>query len=182
MGNRLKIRMNSLSSWVETRADLFRIYEMVFPAMRVGATPSEVADEDGESGFRLIHYKCGCDQTERNSILFIPHIINHPYILDLYEDVSVVQTFCKHGFNVCLVDWGYPRRRNTGFADYAGYVDGCVRLLVGGKKVSIMGYCTGGIVSLIYMPACMRTVYVCSWLEARSSPARRRPAKVWPLE
>lgn len=131
------------------RADLFRIYEGVFPAMRVGATPSEVVDEDRESGIRLLHYKCDRGQNER-IILFIPHIINRPYILDLHEDVSVVQTFCRHGFNVYLVDWGYPRGRNTGFADYVGYVDRCVRLLTKGRGVSIMGYCTGGIVSLIY--------------------------------
>ncbi|MBI4287005.1 MAG: alpha/beta fold hydrolase [Chloroflexi bacterium] len=133
------------------RADLFKSSEAILPAITVAATPSEAVDEDEALGFKLVRYRCGCQEAVRRSILFVPHIINRPYILDLNEDVSVVRSFCRRRFSVYLIDWGDPsaEQAEVGLADYAGYVNRAAALVSAGP-VSILGYCTGGMISLIH--------------------------------
>jgi len=54
-----------------------------------------------------------------------------------------------------MLDWGYPtmKQRKISFSDYANYLDRAVDIICkerGVKRVSVLGYCTGGIISLMY--------------------------------
>jgi len=82
-------------------------------------------------------------------------MINRPYILDLSDDLSVVKSLIDSGFAVYMIDWGYPTTAQSAisFADYLTYADRCMNIIRGarrGRKISLLGYCTGGIISLIY--------------------------------
>ena len=76
-------------------------------------------------------------------------IVLRPYILDLNDDVSVVRTFCE-SFDVYMVDWGDPtiEDKKISFSDYIQYVDRAVDQI--SDDISILGYCVGGIISLMY--------------------------------
>ncbi len=131
------------------RGEFLNLSEPILSALKVAASPFEVVDEDKRLGFKLFRYRH--TKPTENCILLIPHIINRPYILDLNGDVSVVRRFCERGFDVYLIDWGYPsaEHRDISFLDYSQYVDAALSFIAR-EDVSILGYCTGGIISLIY--------------------------------
>jgi len=135
------------------RDNFFNAMEGIFHQVAVGKTPCEVIDEDRRSNFRLVRYVA--EKDTKKTVLLVPHIINRYYILDLNKDVSVIRKFCENGFSVYLFDWGYPKseQRNISFSDYVHYLDNAVDLICkerGIKEIPILGYCTGGIISLMY--------------------------------
>ncbi|TAN36080.1 MAG: alpha/beta fold hydrolase, partial [Candidatus Methanoperedens sp.] len=136
-----------------TRSKFFNELEGIFPPAAVGKTPCEVVDEDSRFNFKLLRYLK--EKDSKRILLLVPHIINRPYILDLNDDVSVIRKFCEHGFSVYMLDWGYPtmKQRKISFSDYVNYLDRAVDFICqenGVKRVSVFGYCTGGIISLMY--------------------------------
>jgi polyhydroxyalkanoate synthase len=136
-----------------TRSNFFNELGAIFPPAVVGKTPSEVIDEDRCFDFKLLRYATKKDKNR--TLLLVPHIINRPYILDLNADVSVVRKFCENGFSVYMLDWGYPtmEQRKVSFSDYVHYLDKAVDLICRGrriKRVPVLGYCTGGIISLMF--------------------------------
>jgi polyhydroxyalkanoate synthase len=134
------------------RGDLFRLYGRYFPALKVAPTPAQTIHEDKHTGFRLLRYGLRQDATAKpKSLLIVPHIINRPYIFDLSDDVSVVRFLCRQGIEVFMIDWGYPEfeHRHLSFAHYAGYVDLATNLMAT-KAPFVLGYCTGGIIALIW--------------------------------
>lgn len=136
-----------------TKNDFFSFMENILPSLAVGKTSCKVVEKDEKSNFKLFLYTKG--DKEKRVLLFIPHIINRPYILDLNEDVSVIKRFCEHNLTVYMIDWGYPtmEQRKISFFDYVQYVNKVVNFIEkkeGVKKISILGYCTGGIISLMY--------------------------------
>ena len=135
------------------RNNFFNALEGIFPYSAVGKTPFEVVDEDRSLNFKLLRY--AKEEDAERVLLIIPHIINRPYILDLNDDVSVIRKFCEHGFSVYILDWGYPtmKQRKISFSDYANYLEKVVDFICkerGVERVSVLGYCTGGIISLMY--------------------------------
>ncbi|MCX9082014.1 MAG: alpha/beta fold hydrolase [Candidatus Methanoperedens sp.] len=133
------------------RHNFFSVLESVYPPISVGKTPNKVVDEDMQLNFKLLRYVKHKDN--KRILLIIPHIINRPYILDLNEDVSVIKEFIEHGFSVYMIDWGYPtmEQRNISFSDYVQYLDRSMDFICKeGERVSVLGYCTGGIISLMY--------------------------------
>lgn len=97
-----------------------------------------------KTGFRLVRYNAGKDD-----ILVLPSIINRSYILDLNRDVSVIQQFCRRQFGVYKIEWEYFHNEDVSLSDYINYIDASMDKIPD-RKVSIMGYCLGGILSLIY--------------------------------
>ena len=135
------------------RNNFFNALEGIFPDIAVGKTSFQVADEDRLLNFKLLRY--AKEEDNEKVLLIIPHIINRPYILDLNDDVSVIRKFCEKGFSVYMSDWGYPtmKQRKISFSDYANYLERAVDFICkerGVKRVSVLGYCTGGIISLMY--------------------------------
>ncbi len=135
------------------RSKFFNELEAIFPPAAVGKTPFEVVDEDRKFNFKLLRYVT--EKDTKRTLLLVPHIINRPYILDLNDDVSVIKMFCENGFSVYMLDWGYPtmKQRKVSFSDYVHYLDRAVDFICKEKRikgVSVLGYCTGGIITLMY--------------------------------
>jgi poly[(R)-3-hydroxyalkanoate] polymerase subunit PhaC len=101
---------------------------------------------------------------ENNNILLIIYApINRFHILDLNSSKSVVKNLLNNDIDVYLLDWGYPDKRDDALTlkDYIDYIDDAVDAILQSRsfissslllstKISILGYCWGGITSLIY--------------------------------
>ncbi len=81
--------------------------------------------------------------------------INRPYIMDLYEEVSVVKKLIDAGIDVWMIDWGYPKRSDKFFkiSDYVDYIDTCIDFIrekTGEISITLHGYCLGATLAIIY--------------------------------
>jgi polyhydroxyalkanoate synthase len=78
------------------------------------------------------------------------------HILDLNPKKSVVRNLlASGGLDIYVLDWGYPDNSDDHLSieDYLSYIDDSVKVIkeqTGEDKVSIMGYCWGGLFALIY--------------------------------
>ena len=121
---------------------------------------------------RLLHYhgiKEKEKEEENNSkpLLIIYAPINRFHIMDLNPKRSVVRNLLSNGLDIYLLDLGYPTKEDDKLSlyDYVDYVKYAVQAILkkekekeeerqgqrqGNKKISILGYCWGGILALIY--------------------------------
>jgi polyhydroxyalkanoate synthase len=119
-----------------------------------GLTPKEVIWTRNKA--LLYHYLPQTEQRHRTPLLLIYALINKPYILDLYPGNSFIEHMVKQGFEVYLLDWGDwgPEDSEVSFDDLVlDYIPRAVRKVVrhsGRERVTIMGYCIGGILTTIY--------------------------------
>ncbi|MEH3047045.1 alpha/beta fold hydrolase [Sphingomonas adhaesiva] len=83
------------------------------------------------------------------TLVFVPSLINPPFVLDLAPGRSLVEHAAQAGFHAWLVDWGTPRPQDAGL-DLAGHV--AERLVPMLRKldgpVLLVGYCLGGTLAL----------------------------------
>jgi polyhydroxyalkanoate synthase len=90
-------------------------------------------------------------------IVLVPPLMVRPYIFDLRPDHSMVRTLRNAGFDVFVVDFGVPDETDEGVRldDYVlDYVPTCIDAALaasGAPKVSLAGYCMGGIFSLLHV-------------------------------
>ena len=122
-----------------------------------------------EDNIKLLHYINNNQPTrgsENNILLVIYAPINRYHILDLNPSKSVVRTLLNNGSDVYLLDWGYPDKKDNELTlkDFINYIDDAVNVIIQSRsittssssssstpiKISILGYCWGGILSLIY--------------------------------
>jgi polyhydroxyalkanoate synthase subunit PhaC len=119
-----------------------------------GLTPKEVIWTKNKA--LLYHYLPQAEQRHKTPLLLIYALINKPYILDLYPGNSFVEHMVKQGFEVYLLDWGQwgPEDRDVSLDSLVlDYIPGAVRKVIrhsGQDRLSIMGYCIGGILTTIY--------------------------------
>ena len=120
----------------------------------VGTTPSEVIYT--EDRIRLIHYIPVVENPRKIPILIIYALVNRYYILDLQPDKSVIKKLLDEGFDLYLIDWGYPSGsdRYLTMDDYINsYMDHAVdkiRKMHKVDKITLLGVCQGGTFSVIY--------------------------------
>src|SRR3972149_6095143 len=106
--------------------------------------------------FSLLHYKPVVAQKYKTPLLVVYSLINRHYILDLLPKVSVINSLLKQGFDIYATDWGTPDSlyQNMTLEDFAHeYVENAVekiKEITGSEKVSLFGYCWGGIFALIH--------------------------------
>ena len=98
-------------------------------------------------------------------ILLVPPLGVSAWIFDLLEDRSLVKYLLAHGFRVFLVDWGEPDKSHANVSmedyvlkwmpdavsaasSYASQLNG--NGLDKKQELSILGYCMGGLLSLMY--------------------------------
>jgi len=111
---------------------------------------------DLENKFSLLHYKQIANETCRTPLLIIYALINRHYILDLLPQISVVRNLLRQGFDIYATDWGTPSAydKELTIGHYVNnYIDNSVDLireLTQSDKVSLLGYCWGGDLALIY--------------------------------
>src|SRR5215213_3084686 len=119
---------------------------------------------------RLLHYH-GIREKEQEEkenskpLLIIYAPINRFHIMDLNSKRSVVRNLLSKGLDVYLLDLGYPTKEDDKLSlnDYVDYVKDAVQTILKkgkegerqgqgkkNKKISILGYCWGGILALIY--------------------------------
>ena len=120
-----------------------------------------------KDSIKLLHYIDNNNQqtkgSENNILLVIYAPINRFHILDLNPSKSVVRTLLNNGIDVYLLDWGYPDKKDDKLTlkDCIDYIDNAVNAIIKSRsftspstssttKISILGYCWGGITSLIY--------------------------------
>ncbi len=124
------------------------------PDFSVGTTPSDIVYT--EDRMRLLHYIPNVEKTHPVPVLIVYALVNRYYILDLQPDKSVIKKLMDEGFDVYIIDWGYPSGvdRYLTLDDYVnGYINNAVnkiKELSGLEKISLLGVCQGGTFSVMY--------------------------------
>lgn len=124
------------------------------PPASVGLTPKDVILERGT--LRLYHYHPLSDELYRVPLLLVMATTNKAYVFDLAPGQSMVEYLLKQGFDVYVIDWEppLPEERGLTLADYTqDFLPACVDTVLedcGEPDLSIVGYCQGGVLSLIY--------------------------------
>lgn len=124
------------------------------PDFSVGTTPSEIVYS--EDRMKLLHYIPAVERPHPVPVLISYALVNRYYILDLQSDKSVIKKLLDQGFDVYILDWGYPSGidRYLTLDDYVnGYMDNAVdkiREISGMDKITLLGVCQGGTFSVMY--------------------------------
>jgi polyhydroxyalkanoate synthase len=117
-------------------------------------TPSDIVEMKGS--FKIRHYKSDVAPKQKTPLLVIYSLINRHYILDLLPKVSVIKNLQKQGFDVYAIGWGTPKSFDSDLSlemyaeEYIGAAVEKIKELSGSDKVSLFGYCWGGLFALIY--------------------------------
>ncbi|MGO9359563.1 MAG: PHA/PHB synthase family protein [Xanthobacteraceae bacterium] len=120
----------------------------------LGTTPKDVLAARGT--MNLYHYRPLADEVYRVPLLIVMATTNRGYILDMVPGQSLIEFLLRRGFDVYMLDWSAPRpdEKNLRIEDYVlDFVPDCVRRVQqesGEPDVNIIGYCFGGVLSLLY--------------------------------
>ena len=120
----------------------------------VGLTPKETIYKRGT--LNLYHYQAQASELYRIPILIVMATTNRAYVMDIAPGGSLVEFLAKNGYDVFVIDWDAPRpeEKNLGLDDYTrDFIPACIeqiRLVTGEDDVNIIGYCMGGVLSVIY--------------------------------
>ncbi len=124
------------------------------PAPTLGATPKDVILTRGT--MRLYHYHPLADEVYRIPILIVMATTNRGYILDMAPGQSFIEFLLRQGYDVYMLDWNAPapEEKSLRMEDYVlDFIPDCichVQRDSGESDVSIIGYCFGGVLSLLY--------------------------------
>ena len=119
---------------------------------KVATTPKDVVWSRDKA--ELWRYRSD-DITVRTPVLVVMSLISRSYILDLYPGMSFVQTMRDAGFDPYMLDWGIPDETDSGNG-LSYYVDDLLPAAVeavlatsGTDDLNVIGYCYGGLLSLL---------------------------------
>ena len=124
------------------------------PAPAMGASAKDVLITRGP--LRLYHYRPRVDDVFRVPVLLVMATTNRGYIMDLAPGQSFVEFLLLRGYDVFMVDWEAPRPedRGLGLADYVeDFLPAAiarVAAVTGERDLSVVGYCFGGVLSLLW--------------------------------
>lgn len=127
------------------------------PAPELGVTPKQLIHNRGT--LNLWHYHPLADEIYRVPVLLVMATTNKGYIFDLAPGQSFVEFLLKQGFDVYQLDWNAPRpeEKHLRLDDYVlDFIPDCMDRVLkdsGEKEASIIGYCMGGVLSVIYAAA-----------------------------
>jgi polyhydroxyalkanoate synthase len=117
-----------------------------------GLTPKDTVWEQGSAAM----WRYRSDRvTQGPPLLIVFSLVSQSYILDLVPGNSFVEHLRDDGFDVFLVDWGISGERESrnGLEDYAERllpeVIDRVCDLTGSPDVALVGYCFGGLLTLM---------------------------------
>lgn len=137
--------------------------------LQLDKTPHEIIFRDGLMTVK--HYKPlreesvrieGATLKVRQRRFAVPLVLVPPlgvfaWIFDLMADRSMARYFLAHGFDVYLIDWGVPRQGDQDISLEHYVVDWFPRALrairehSGSEQLSMLGYCMGGLLALLYL-------------------------------
>jgi polyhydroxyalkanoate synthase len=124
------------------------------PAPVLGASPKEVLIQRGTMS--LYHYRPMSDEVYRVPLLLVMATTNRGYIFDMVPGQSLVEYLLKAGFDVFMLDWNPPRSDERGLAlkdyvlDFIPSAVARVQQETGENDVTMVGYCFGGVLSLLW--------------------------------
>jgi polyhydroxyalkanoate synthase subunit PhaC len=120
---------------------------------RLGQTPRDLVWSSGRC--ELYRYRSD-SVTLAPPLLIVFSLVSRSYILDLQPGNSFVEHLRDAGFDVFLVDW-LPADERHATETLEDYVDGYIaeaveqtRAAAGTDEISLLGYCYGGVLSLLY--------------------------------
>ncbi|MGH2886519.1 MAG: alpha/beta fold hydrolase [Solirubrobacteraceae bacterium] len=119
----------------------------------VGVTPKEVVWTHRET--TLYRYRSS-KRRYAVPLLLVFALINRPDIFDLRPGGSLVEYLLEEGFDVFLVDWGYPDEEDAdmGLAEFVcDELDWAVRETLraaGAEQLTLMGWCIGATLCAMY--------------------------------
>ncbi len=120
----------------------------------LGSTPKDILSVRGT--MNLYHYRPVADEIYRVPILIVMATTNRGYILDMVPGQSFIEFLIKRGYDVYMLDWSAPKpeEKRLGMEDYVlDFIPNCVRQVQrdsGESDVTVIGYCFGGVLSLLY--------------------------------
>lgn len=136
--------------------DFFSAWNKLIEPIRDNVNRSEVEVIKMDKGFQLLHYKPLTKKRFKTPLLVVYSLINRHYILDLLPKVSVIRHFLENGFEVYATDWTTPSSAQKSITleehvqTYVGNSVKKVQEITGEQKISLFGYCWGGIFTLAY--------------------------------
>ena len=124
------------------------------PAPALGTTPKDLLHKRGT--LNLYHYRPLAQELYRVPVLLVMATTNRGYIFDLAPGQSLVEFLLRQGYDVYLIDWSPPRadEKHLRLESYIlEFIPDCVRRVqedCGEDEVTLLGYCMGGVLSVIY--------------------------------
>ena len=89
-------------------------------------------------------------------ILIVMATTNRGYILDMVPGQSFIEFLLNRGYDVYMLDWTAPKpeEKSLRMEDYVlDFIPDCIRRVQqdsGETDVTVIGYCFGGVLSLLY--------------------------------
>src|SRR6516162_9183595 len=120
----------------------------------LGSTPKDVLSVRGTMS--LYHYRPLTDEVYRVPVLIVMATTNRGYILDLIPGQSLIEFLLKRGYDVYMLEWNPPKpeEKSLRMEDYVlDFIPDCVNCIQqdsGEQDISVIGYCFGGVLSLLY--------------------------------
>jgi poly[(R)-3-hydroxyalkanoate] polymerase subunit PhaC len=120
---------------------------------QVGATPKDVIWTHRKTTL----YRYRSDRRRHTvPVLLVFALINRPDIFDLHPGNSFVEYLLGEGFDVFLIDWGYPEEEDAevGLEEYVcDELHWGIREVLresGQEELTLLGWCIGGTLCLMY--------------------------------
>ncbi|HLO88984.1 MAG TPA: class III poly(R)-hydroxyalkanoic acid synthase subunit PhaC [Nostocaceae cyanobacterium] len=164
-GEFLKLAISLFSQQQEIFRELLKLWELpqkitieIFSLfyqhkIEMGVTPKiEIYRKDKMVLYRFVSQR----ESVNIPILIVYALVNRPEILDFRKGRSFIAGLVKAGFDVYLIDWGYPSyedRYLTLDSYINGYINDCVEIIRDRHnipQVNLLGICQGGTFSLCY--------------------------------
>lgn len=120
----------------------------------LGTTPKETIHCHGT--LKLHHFLPTTESVYRVPVLVVTSLVNQPYILDLVPGQSMVEFLVRQGYDVYMIEWGRLRKEHQHLTleDHVRQrLPECVAKVLadsGANELSIIGYCVGGLLSVLY--------------------------------
>ncbi|GAB4306942.1 MAG: class III poly(R)-hydroxyalkanoic acid synthase subunit PhaC [Myxococcota bacterium] len=120
----------------------------------VAKTPYEVVYSNNK--MRLLYYRSPAKKVSPDPLVGVYALVNRQYMLDLQPDRSMLRQILEGGYDVYMIDWGYPTPKDR-YLTMEDYIDGYINEVVdfvrertGKDKITIVSICQGGTFSAIY--------------------------------
>jgi polyhydroxyalkanoate synthase subunit PhaC len=105
---------------------------------------------------QLYHHRPLSDEIYRVPVLIVMATTNRGYVLDMVPGQSFIEFLLKRGYDVYMLDWNAPKpeEKSLRVEDYVlDFIPDAVRRVQedsGVENVTVIGYCFGGVLSLLY--------------------------------
>jgi polyhydroxyalkanoate synthase len=147
---------NAIKEWTEAGAKMVTGYDnlLKIDEVDVATTPKELVYRVDKVA--LYRYTRETPAKFATPIVISYALVNRHDMLDIQPDRSFVRNLLSQGFDVYIIDWGYPTKADkyVTLDDYVNWflndIVDFVRKNNEVEKVNLMGICQGGTISIIY--------------------------------